>query len=347
MNKHLASLTLLTALCTPALMAQPKGSAVTTTDVVDASAAVRIDWQQDYRDGDIQRDNSGFEAKVFMFRIDGMIAPGLTYSWRQRLNKAHNDSPFLNATDWLFLNWNTGRWNLSFGKQVVNIGGYEYDRNPLDVYVFSDFSYNIACYQLGASAGYDLTPADRLTLQLSQSPFFSKENRNLYAWNLMWSGSHGCWSALWSANMMQYQPGRWINYLALGNKFSVDKAWLELDLMNRAVGHSGFFSDHSVVAMLGWDVNPNWTLHAKGSYDRNGSGRPGDYCVADGTDLKMVGGGVEFYPIRRDNHRLRLNANCYYSWGRNANAADLMQDKSLLWGLGATWEMDLFSVKKK
>lgn len=41
--------------------------------------------------------------------------------------------------------------------------------------------------------------------------------------------------------MMEYLPGRFINYISLGNKFTFDKVALELDVMNRASSHQTFF----------------------------------------------------------------------------------------------------------
>ena len=319
---------------------------VETTDLVNVNVGARFDWNQTSRDGHNESSESGFMADYLRLRLDGQIIPGLTYSWRQRFNKAHADGYILDATDWLFLAWQYGNLHLSAGKETVLIGSSEYDRNPMDVFVFSDFVYNIACFQLAATVGYDLSKSDRLSLQLSQSPFSSKDLRNLYSTNLYWAGSHGIWSTLWSANMAQYAPGRWINYIALGNRFDFNPVWFELDLMNRASSHGAFFGDHSIVANLGYDINSRWTIHAKFSYDRNKE-NTADLCVAPGTDLKMGGAGVEFYPIRRDNHRLRLHADCYYSWGDNGNSADLMQNKTLRWGAGVTWEMDLFSIKAK
>lgn len=319
-----------------------EGSAAETTDLIDVNAAARIDWDQIYYDGDTQDDLSGLKAKYVFLKINGQIADGLTYGWRQRLSKYQHDSSFLDATDWLYVDYATKGWHFQGGKQVVLIGSYEYDRNPIDIFQFSVFSYNISCFQLGASAGYDLGANDRLTVQVNQSPFFTSENRNLYAANLYWQGSHGVWKPIWSVNMMQYAAGRWINYVALGNRFDFSKVWLELDLMHRYISHGGAFKDYSAVGNVGYDVNERWTIHAKASYDRNSSSKPGDYCVMPGTSLKMVGAGLEYYPIKRADHKLRLHAMGYYSWGENGNSADLMQDHTWKIGAGLTWEMNLF-----
>lgn len=311
------------------------------------NVSARVDWQDLTRDGITANDASGFKGRYFMLRADGDIAPGITYSWRQRLNKANSQQSFFDVTDWVYINYVNGNWNFQAGKEIVAIGGWEYDRAPIDLYGCSVFWNNIPCYQLGASVGYNLGAADRLTFQVCQSPFHTPDFSNLYAYNLMWNSTHGCYSAIWSANMIEYVQNRYISYIALGNKFSVGKCVLELDLMNRASsGQPVFFKDCSVMGELSFAPASAWKIHAKATYDVNHSGTDVDFCVDDGTELTMAGGGVEFYPLLNDRSALRLHANAYYSWGTNTNTADMMQSKTLYASIGLTWKMDFLNINK-
>jgi hypothetical protein len=315
-------------------------------EIMSLSADARIDYQHLSWDGTTQNNNSGFEGKYFMFRVDGEITPGLTYSWRQRLNKMHTDGNFFDATDWIYLDWAYQRWNFSAGKQIVAIGGWEYDRNPMDLYGTSVFWQNIGCYQLGASVAYHTDANDKIMAQVVQSPSHSTANRNLYAYNLIWYGNHGAYSAIWSANAVEYASGHYISYLALGNKFDVDKCSLELDLMNRAGSHQAFWAkDCSVMAELSYRPNRHWNIHGKYTYDVNRTRDNGDITVLSGTELNMAGGGVEFFPLVKKRTSLRLHANAYYSWGNNSNTGDFMQNKALYVTVGVKWHMDIFSLK--
>lgn len=351
--KHLLC-TALTGLCMSFPWAYGSASETgteTKTELAKVEIEARIDWQLDRLDGKTIDSNTGFEGKYLVVRLDGNITDNLSYSWRQRLNKNHNDGSFFDATDWVWLNYDIDRtWSVAGGKQVVAIGGWEYDRAPIDLYGCSVFWNNIPCYQLGASASLKLGSSDKLSAQLCQSPFFTRDNRNLYAYNLMWSGSHGIFSALWSANMIEYLPGRYISYLSLGNRFAFGKAALELDFMNRASSGQRFlFDDCSVMGELSVRPTPKWNIAAKMTYDVNRSHSAADFCVLPGTELTMAGACVEFYPLANSGsrHSLRFHANCYYSWGKNANEADVMQDKSLLVDVGVKWDMNLFSIKRK
>ncbi len=315
--------------------------------LLNLKVEARLDYQRDWLDGDVVKDNTGFEGKFLNIKADGNITDNLSYSWRQRLNKQHSDRTFFDATDWVYLNYNVGRWSIAGGKQVVTIGGWEYDRAPIDLYGCSVFWNNIPCYQIGGSVAYNFSQADKLSLQLCESPFFTPEDRDLYAYNLMWQGHHGIFKALYSINMIEYAPGHYINYIALGNKFTAGRVSLELDLMNRASsGQIFFLKDCSVMGELSFRPDPRWNLHAKMTYDVNHSGSAADLCVLPGTELTMAGAGAEFFPLSNKDHTLRLHANIYYSWGKNANSADVMQNKSTLFDLGVKWSMNLLSFKR-
>lgn len=320
---------------------------IESDDLLKVNVDARIDYQRDWNDWHTVKSNTGFEGRYLNIRIDGSIIPNLTYSWRQRLNKEHSDRSFFDATDWVYLNYDFRGWAFSAGKQIVCIGGYEYDRAPMDLYGCSVFWNNIPCYQIGGSVGYEITKKDRLIFQFCESPFFTSHNRDMYAYNLMWSGNHGIFSGLYSLNLMEYLPGRYISYIALGNQFTFNKFRFQLDLMNRAAGHQAFFfKDCSVMAELSYSPTDRWRIHGKFTYDVNKSGTGADLTVADGTDLKMIGGGVEFFPLKKKKTSLRIHANMYYSWGLNANTADVMHNESAVLSVGVKWDMDILSLKR-
>lgn len=336
------------------LLAVATASAQTEADpgLLQLGADVRVDWQhvsvhpsgsKTVTDGG----RSGFAGKYFLLRADGNLGQGFSYSWRQRLNKKNGETSLFEATDWAYVNYSTGRWNLQGGKQMVMVGGWEYDRRPIDLYACSVYWNNCAAFELGASAGYNLTTTDQLTLQACQSPFYTAECRNMYAFNLMWSGRHGAFSPVWSANMMEYAPGRWISYIALGNRVELGRFRLEIDLMNRAASHQTYMlKDYSVMGEIMWQAAEKWNIWGKMTCDVNRSGTAADATVLDGTDMKMVAAGAEFFPIRSHRHTLRVHADVGYSWGCNANRADLWQHRTLLVDAGITWNMNFLNVRR-
>ncbi len=122
---------------------------------------------------------------------------------------------------------------------------------------------------------------------------------------------------------------------------------LELDLMNRASRRQTFLlKDISIMGEISFRPTEKWNIFGKMTYDVNRSGSDADMCVLPGTEMKMIGGGLEFSPLKNRSYSLRFHANLFYSWGKNANDADLMQNKTTIFDIGVKWNMNLLSFKR-
>lgn len=321
------------------------------SDLFKLQFDVRADYIYEQLGGEKVDAASGFKGRYLMFRLDGRISPKFTYSWRQRLNKVASDQNFFDLTDWLYLSYRpTRNWTLSAGKQVVQIGGWEYDLSPIDVFFASEFWNNINCFQFGASVSYTTDRGnDTLTLQASQSPFDNREN-DLYAYNLLWSGRHGCYQALHSLNFSEYKDGSYICYLMLGNRFTVGDLQIDADLISRGTSAEEMaFKNFSVVGQVGYLVADRVNIFARTTYDVNRTSTwEGNLTVLPGTELTRVGGGVEYYPLGgRGDRSLRLHAAYAYTLGKNANPAGTALDEQSYLTVGLTWRIDVIRVVKK
>lgn len=308
----------------------------------------RGDYQREYVEGSTIDGNTGFKGKFLNLRVDGAINEEFSYSYRQRFNKANDDSSFFDATDWLYLTYKKNNWELSAGKQVVAIGGYEYDLAPIDLFFCSEWWQNIPCYQWGGSVAYNFGGNDKMLLQLCESPFRDRRNQeDMYAFNLMWMGSHGWFNTLYSVNMIEYLPGKYINYISLGNKFNFGDFSIELDLMNRAASGQAFIGkDYSVIGKFAWCASDKLNLFAKASHDVNECLSGKDFLVAGDTKITRVGAGVEFYPLKDGKNDIRIHAVGSYSFGDDANASTVLLDNQTFVTVGVTWKMDLLSFKR-
>jgi len=302
------------------------------TKITELSLESRVGFNYEAIDGHKVDQNIGFRGKYINLRFEGQIVKGLNFSYRQRLNK-NSDQTFFDATDWLHVDWSvTDRLTFAAGKQVVAIGGYEYDRAPIDLYTCSEFWNNIACYQLGASISYQLNKNHSLLLQVCNSPLRSATYSNAYGINLIWNGKTGFWETIYSTNIMQYAPGKWMNYIALGNRFLITNGLhLDVDLMNRTGLDSYAFKDFSIMSELSYQPNNALRCFAKYTYDQNKSGTSDDLLVQDGTQLQMASLGVEWAPINAPAYRnaLRLYALGSYNWGTNTNKEGTMCDRQV------------------
>ena len=307
----------------------------------------RGDYQREYLEESTIDENTGFKGKFLNLRLDGNINSEFSYSYRQRLNKKNGDASFFDATDWLYLTYSKNNWQLSAGKQVVAIGGYEYDAAPIDLYACSEWWQHINCYQWGGSIAYALNEGkDKIMFQLCESPFrVAKEE--MYAYNLMWVGSHGCFSTLYSVNMMEYLPGKFVNYISLGNRFDVGNVSVELDLMNRAASGQAFLAkDFSVIGKVAWRPCEKLNIFGKASYDVNNTENAKDYLVVADTEIKRVTAGVEYFPLKDGKNDIRLHAVGSYTFGDDAGASTVLLDKQTYITVGVTWKMDLLNALK-
>lgn len=317
--------------------------------VVNVNAEVRVDFQQDYLGEEMNKANSGFKGKYLTIALDGHINKHFYYAFRQRLNRMHKDESFFDATDWVYISYRPDEhWDISAGKQVVGIGGYEYDRSPIDLYFNSEYWNNINCYQLGVSVAYAIGEGnDRLMAQVCESPFTNHRDY-MFAYNLMWYGKHDWFNTIYSLNATEFKPGEYIYYVVLGNEFKFGDFKLQLDYMNRAVdGHAFFFQDFSIMGEASYMIKDKVNVFAKATYDVNKTDVEGDYCVMPGTELTRVGAGVEYYPLSKGRKDLRLFAHYSYSWGVNGNLNGTVKDNQHFWGVGVKWDIDIISLTNK
>lgn len=321
------------------------------SSIINLRFEARADYMQEYLADDKINDNSGFKGRYFNIRMDGNIAKGLSYSIRYRLNRPNKDESYFNATDWLTLTYKTNNMEFSAGKQVVAIGGYEYDRAPIDLYFCSEYWNNIACYQFGLSTAYITdSKKDKFLFQFCESPFrkgaLNRLNNELFAYNLMWYGSHDWFNTMYSFNMIEYMPGKFINYLALGNQFSFGDFQIQLDLMNRVSNIDNLlFKDMSVMTELTWHALDCLNVTAKFTYDTNSTDDIGDLCVIPGTDIIRAGAGIEFFPMK--NYKdLRMHLNVCHTDGKSPASAAL-QNRQTIIDAGITWKVSLLNIKNR
>lgn len=298
---------------------------------MDVAVDMRADWV--YEKAHQEESNSGFHGRYLNLHFNATITDGLTFHWRQRLNKfKDSDSDVFSSTDWAYLNYQPWKnFAFSAGKEVVLVGGFEYDAAPIDILFASNFWNNIACYQFGVAASY-ISNNGRHTLsaQVTNSPY-QEFGKSCYAYNLFWKGNFGAYSALWSVNMMEYKRGTYVNIISLGNRLELGDLLLELDVMNRYVPHHKYwFSDYTVVGKAEYKISPTVTIMAKGGKD-DIHANPGTH---DRLNKEFVGGGLEFYPLHRSRN-LRLHAVFNHTHHLDGSSQNQVS-------IGVKWRLDIY-----
>lgn len=224
---------------------------------------------------------------------------------------------YSNTNNWVdFLNftYTAGWFSLTLGKDVLHLGGWEYD--PYDVYchsaLMSSVWNNVPVYQWGASAAFALPWEDNsIDVQMVSSPYGERTFASgLFAWALRWNGCIGPWCPIWSIALLQDDPlkrSHLVPVADISNRFVAGNFNIDLTYRNY-VGGDGeelplFAQGHSGLLELGFsDEGGNVDLFAKGVYE---------YTPVLGHNW-IAGGGLHWYPIR-DNQDLRLFATAGWS----------------------------------
>jgi hypothetical protein len=163
---------------------------------------------------------------------------------------------------------------------------------------------------------------DTILFQASQSPYDTTlEDVDYYAFGLYWSGSHDFYTALFSFNLMQYAPGEYDKYIALGNQFKFGDATIQLDLMNRGPKAKDLlFDNFSIMGEVSYLVADRVNIFAKATYDKVGQSAIAASGLIPGTELTRVGGGIEYYPMGGQGNRdVRLHVAYAHTFGVNTN----------------------------
>ena len=304
----------------------------------------------------------GFRGDYFNFLLGGDIGDHFSYFLRQRIVPVKGYTELFDNTDFLYLEYKFNKqWSIRMGKQAIFVGGFEYDAPPIDVYYYTHYWGHFPCFLLGASAFYtDKSGKNKIGFNIANSPYVkyldNAWDSGLLSYNLYWSGKFGPFHALYSLNFLEYQRGKFINFIVLGNKISFDTWSIYVDWINRAAGFRNFFKDFSVVSRLDWHVSPSVNLFAKGGYEQNFANytyTPGGYGFENTiTDVDMwmpsnrnywfYGLGMEFRP--RVYPDLRVHAyvtNAVMHKPVTAIPEDMdVKNSTLTANVGVTWRLD-------
>lgn len=359
------------ALIAFAFLAMP---AMAQSDWFNAQLEFRADYNTQFLDG--TKTDAGFRGKYLNLKLNGKISDKFSYAYRQRFSKDMlNLGGFFNATDYLYINYRPiDDLNIQAGKQFVWIGGYEYDKAPIDVYQYTEYCQFIECYGYGVSVDYNLTPHDNLLVQAAQSAFSGHQLKDdgsrvnpfdCYSYNAKWTGKHGCFTGIYSFGIHEYRSDfdkgnkKYLSCFALGNRFDFGKVSLLADYTNRSdvsktykhvpgvttTTAKNVFGDFSAMTELHY--KPLDELNVWGHYSHaHNESNYGDPTVKPGTNLNTVGAGVEYFPLKGDSD-VRLHAAYFYNFGENGNPDGVLLDDQHYLTVGLTFRLNYQKIRER
>ncbi|MFA7116941.1 MAG: porin [Bacteroidales bacterium] len=324
--------------CSFNLYAQPEKHHYKGDSKIYMYLDTRLDGRAFYYDN--QDTEAGFIGRYFMFNIQGKIDEHFSYKFRERLTVPSVEPlEFSNNIDFAYLQYSPNK-NLDFifGKQMVNIGGFEWDKAPQDVFIYGKLWGNSTPFKNGITARYNTNNQKHsLLAQVINSPFATKAYNNTFGYSILWYGNMNWFHTIYSINAFELSKGDFIYYIALGNKINYQKFTAEIDYMNRFLsGQKNYFDDYSLMLKLCYSISDKWTIFTKGDYDRNDEDMPVDtsmiydHAVIPGVNSTTLGIGITFFPILNQHKKLRFHA----FWATN-NVNPKKQEVNI----GLTWRI--------
>ena len=296
--------------------------------IPDVSLKARAGYGQNFTEGTGQ-----FFGDGLYLNVDGYISPNFSYSLQQRLASSYyEDNAGFNGTNWLTLTYEIGSFSLTAGKDALLVGSFEYDTDDLDSYydMNSMFYNSFDCWQWGISAGWYPGERSSFIIQAANSPLWNGEE-NLFAYAAGWRFESDFYESYWTANMWEFERGRFVKALNLGNRFHVGNFSCDLEYMTRAVDFKNFFvNDYTALISPSYQFGDWCRVFAKCGYERV---REENLFEDFDTNL-FYGAGVEFFPLKEDKD-IRIHA----AWSSNSFFGDTLN-------LGLTWNLDFTTAAK-
>ena len=340
------------------------GEDVTVENDVDWVPEISLDARFGYQhqsSGKI----GGFGGDGLLLNIDGKIGKHFSYSLNHSLaSSIGEDDSVFDATNWLTLSYDVGNFTFTAGKDALAVGSFEYDAYELDCYydMGSLFNYNLNCWLWGVSAMWtNNSETTSFAFQAMNSPFsYVPKEENLYSYSLAWYGMWEHYESIWSLNMMEYEPGKFVKMLGLGNMFYIGDFELMLDYVVRVADLSdGLGKDFNLMLQPAYNFGESFRLFGRFGVEKTADDLPydilGEYLSAEDKvaaneenpyvmpayltgdkEYIFYGAGLEYYPLK-ENKSIRLHA----AWASNNYT------KRHMFNVGLTWKFDVVNAVKQ
>ncbi len=325
---------------------------------VDVNAYAPIsksaEWDVDFGNTSLYTLVEGTFAENFSYSICNhwLSVPGYS-GVGEEIAGLYTGSLYSNANNWL--DWanltytlcteNAGSFDITLGKDVMNIGGFEYDAYDFDCHFgLSSLLWNYSTvYQWGGKIGYT-TPSEMssFNFQATTSPYGGMmfKEKQYGAYGIQYRGEYDWYSAIFSANMIQYDDKKYLNVLALGNQFYAGDCTLGVDWLNRARSTKDFFNQEMLLmGSVSYNFGDKVELFGKVGWERfKGDGYfiYGDPEYEFPDDYIFGGVGVNWYPLK-DSQDLRVHA--LFTMNN--------VDETIAFGVGVTYNFSITDLFKK
>jgi len=314
-----------------------------TSKSVDLSLHLRPAYHAQFDGTPMEFESGGFKFDHVMIDLGGQLTPKLSYRYLQRLNKV---SPIFtkenlpSTIDYAYLIYAFNeRFSMTAGKQALSIGGFEYNKYPVDVYDYSGISNLISCYLTGVQVAFAPTQNQEFSFQIVNNrmgtwqeaigtPQIGLEAPTLpLYYSLGWNSSYldNALQLRYAANITSPAKGKTLIMVSGGQKWESGPFSVYIDafyqhseidylggIRNLTISPQNVVENVNYFSLLGeanYRFQPQWNILLKCFYD-NFSTYKSSIFLDKGNCLTSWNyqAGIEFYPNKDDNLHLFLIA---------------------------------------
>lgn len=186
-------------------------------------------------------------------------------------------------TDFFYFDFLAGNWAFRLGKDVVAIGGFEYDAWDWDcTYSMTSLYWQCnAAYQWGASVNW-MTPSEMsdFTVQAVSTPYTERPwQHGMGSYAFKYHGEYGPIETCNAFNFVQSDPedkGRGVGYLTLGlrgnisDQLSISAEWTNRWDSRNALKQNFFKQSSKSLLSVLYSPTPKLSFDIKGGFERIG-----------------------------------------------------------------------------
>lgn len=328
-------------------------------------------------------DKAAFRFNQIKLEATGEASDRLFYWYRQSLNpnnRALKPEDLPESIEYAMIGFRlTDRFSITAGKQAIDLGGFEYDLNPLEIYEYSDMNELTDCYFTGVSLAYQLTDAQELRLQITNNRTGSMEDMYgvlpkgikkpkapLY-YTANWNSSYfdELLNLRYSLTAGEQAEGKWLYTAWVGQNVMVGEVDFYFDVMymRGALDQLGLLSEMgepedetetahpamnteylSLVAEANYRFHPKWNLFAKGAYETASIYKTTNFYEKGKYRTSWCyQGGMEFFPMADENlHIFLVGTGRAYNLTNRAYALGASIDNTARLSVGFIYKLPIF-----
>ncbi len=349
---------------------------------VDLSLHLRPAYHAQFNGTPLEFENGGFKFDHIIVDVGGRVTPKLSYRYLQRLNKV---SPIFtkenlpSTIDYAYLKYALNNlFSITAGKQALSVGGFEYNKYPVDVYDYSGISNYITCYLTGMQVAFTPVQNQEFSFQIVNNRMgtwreaigtpqigsqLEAPTLPLY-YSLGWNSNYldNALQLRYAANITSPAKGKTLVMVSGGQMWQSGPFNIYIDaffqhseidylggIRNLTISPQNVVENVNYFSLLGeanYRIQPQWNILLKCFYN-NFSTYKSSIFLDKGNCLTSWNyqGGIEFYPMKDDNLHLFLIAT-FKNYLEPAVAQVITPDDSFRISAGFIYRIPVVSLKR-